>query len=102
MAFTEFPVYAPTSLDVNKQGVAQVREKMKWETNPAVRQFDDFYRNNQARFAEISKVLGWEVKSSLRDYSIEERIKIAETIKLLKPFFAAFHIPVNLENFKNV
>lgn len=102
MAFTDFPVYAPTSLEVNKQGIAQVRAKMNWETNPAVRQFDDFYRNNQARFVEISKVLGWKVKSSLRDYSVEERIKIGETIQLLKPFFAAFSIPVRLNDFKNL
>lgn len=102
MAFTDFPVYSQTPPEVNEKGLALVREKMKWEVNPAVRQFDDFYRNNQARFTEISKVFGWEVKSSLREYSIEERIRIAETIKLLKPCFAAFSIPVNLNDFKNV
>ncbi|AUK49440.1 TPA: hypothetical protein QB290_001243 [Pasteurella multocida] len=101
MAFTDFPVFDKTSSEVNEQGIAEVRAKMHWETNPAVRQFNKFYRDNQATFIEISKRLGWEVKDSLEKYSLEERIEIAETIRLLKPFITAFSIPVRIQDFKN-
>ncbi|HDR1413184.1 TPA: hypothetical protein ACY37F_002218 [Pasteurella multocida] len=101
MAFTDFPVFEKTSPEINKQGIANARAKMNWEPNPAVRQFNKFYRENQSTFIEVSKRLGWEVKDSLEKYSLEERIEIAETIRLLKPFIAAFSIPVKIQDFKN-